>query len=188
MRRRPIAGKWRRKRLKRLNPRPGNSTAPASPEEPDLSPLAEAAQAPCTAEAPATDGPEMAPQTSEKALFAPEDQAPASSDEAFTAEALLVIVADLDPAAEAAPVALADPAPATEAAPAGPTIPAPAGEVVPLTRGPDPREEAFSQAEAAPPPPAIAANVLLPPHARAQPGPTAFTGSIRCGGRVTYYL
>ncbi len=37
-------------------------------------------------------------------------------------------------------------------------------------------------------PPAIAANVPLLPHARPQPGPTAFTGSIRSGGRVTNYL
>ena len=53
--------------------------------------------------------------------------------------------------------------------------------------GSDPAEEAALAAEAAPPPPATEANLLLPPNARRQPGPTAFTGFVRCAGQVTYF-
>ena len=52
---------------------------------------------------------------------------------------------------------------------------------------PDALEEAFPGACAAPPSP-TASNFLLPPHARRQSGPTAFTGFIRCGGQVVYWL
>jgi transposase-like protein len=104
--------------------------------------------------------PETAPQPLEKAQSAPGNSMPPdASDEAF--------------AAEAAPAAAADPDTAT------------AAEAAPLAGSP--AEEASLAAEAAPPAPLIAADVLLPPHARPQPGPTAFTGFIRCGGRVTYY-
>ena len=118
-------------------------------------------------------------------ISVPYTPAPASSDEAFTAEAAPVAAADPVPATETAPARASDPEPAAEAPPAGLIIPAPA-DVAPSAGGPDPAEEA--SLAAAPPPPAIAANVPLPPYARRRPGPTAFTGFIRCAGQATYRL
>src|SRR5260370_30427886 len=109
----------------------------------------------------------MAPQAPEMAQSAPgNNAAPNSSDEAFASVA--------DPSqAPSAPDASQIERP--EMAPQAIGIPRFA-----IQNGVPP--EAPLAAEAAPPPPAIAANVLIPPYARRQPGPTAFTGFIRCAG------
>jgi hypothetical protein len=80
-------------------------------------------------------------------------------------------VRDAEPTAEALPAGVIIVAAAAEAAPAGPIDPEPAETVL-----------------AAPPPGIVVANVILPPYATPQPGPTPFTGFIRCAGRVTYYI
>ena len=128
--------------------------------EPVLSPRAEAAQSLGPPDAPLTNRPQMPAQSLEKAQSAPGNSTmPDASYEALTVAAGPIAVTDRDPA--------------------------PAADAARLAGGP--AEEASLVVEAAPPAPLIAANVLLPPHARRQPGPTAFTGLIRCGGSVTYY-
>ena len=157
--------------LEKSQSAPGDSVPPDMSDEPVLSPLVEAQQVPDAPDTPLTNRPQMAPQRPEKAQSAlGDDKAPAFLDEAFTMAA--------------APVAVADP-PTPEAPPVGRRIPAPPADVAPLAGGP--AEEAFLAAEAAPPPPAIAANVLLPrtqdPNRDRPPSPA----SSAARGRVTYY-
>ena len=170
---------------------PEKDGAPNSSDEAFAS-VAAPAQAPSASDAPQIERPEAAPQAIENPRFATQGGAPpeaaGSTKEpaaeaspadltgpAATAEASLAPATDPEPTAEAPPAGLISLAPATDAAPAA-------------VAGPDPAEEASLAAEAAPPPPAIAANALLPPYARRRPGPTAFTGFIRCAGQVTYCL
>ncbi len=156
---------------------PGNNMVLDSLDEAFAS-LADPAQAASAPDAPQIERPGTAPQAIENPRFATQNGSPLEA--AGSTE---------EPAAEASPAAVADPEPTAEAPPVGLISLAPAPEAAPLAAaGPDPAEEASFGAEAAPPLPAIAANVLLPPYARRRPGPTAFTGFIRCAGQVTYCL
>jgi hypothetical protein len=89
-----------------------------------------------------------------------------------------------EPATEVPPADLADPAATPRAAPEAETDPQSMDEAAPAgTLDPDPAETV----PAVPPPGMVVGNVILPPYTSPQPGPTAFTGYIRCAGVTTYY-
>ena len=146
---------------------PANDATPDASDE-ALGSLAGPAEALDELDAPRIERPQKAPQEPEKAQSAPENaMAPGGLDEGAPVEG------------PSAPDGLRtgrpeEPSAEPFAAAASPT-------------GPDALEEAFPGITAAPPPP-TASNFLLPPHARRQPGPTAFTGFIRCGGQMVYWL
>jgi hypothetical protein len=151
------------------DPEPRAEAAPAPPANPEPAPAPAALEAP-----PASGRLEMAPQAIENPQFAPENEAPPEAANSPQEPATEVSPADLaDPAAtsQAAPGTETDPESMDEAAPAGPLDPDPA-QAVPVVA----------------PLGMVVANVVLPPYATPQPGPTAFAGFIRCAGQVTYYL
>jgi hypothetical protein len=160
----------------------GNSAPPeaaASPEEKAAEAAAETATDPEPAPAPALETPaasgrlQMAPQTIENLQFKPGSEAPPEA--AGSAQ---------KPATEIAPAEAADPAATSQAAPEAETDAQSMDDAAPAGRlDPDPAETV----PAVPPPGMVVANVILPPRATPQPGPTAFTGYIRCAGVTTYY-